>query len=182
MLQQTGGFGKFLLVLLALSGLGNMVGSIYALSLNCQNVFYLARIRIPRVVYTVIITAILIPVAFEVAANFIASLSNFMGIIGIWSAAWAAIITVEHLVIRKGDFANYKVGDWNVPGALPTGLAAIGAALLSFGLAIPCMDKAWFTGPIAKEVGDLGFEVALVLSAVFYVPLRLLEIRIRGRM
>lgn len=181
MLEQTGGFGKFLLVLLAFSGLGNMVGSIYALSLNWQNVFYLARIRIPRVVYTVVITAILIPVAFEVAANFISSLSNFMGIIGIWSAAWAAIVTMEHVVIRKGAASNYNVEDWNVPRALTTGLPAVGAALLSFGLAIPCMDKAWFTGSIAKKSGDLGFEIALILSAIFYVPLRFLEIRIRGR-
>jgi purine-cytosine permease-like protein len=182
MLKQTGGFGKFLLVLLALSGLANVVGSIYALALNCQNIFHLACIRIPRVIYTIAITAILIPVAFEVAANFMVSLSNFIGIIGIWSAAWAAVMAMEHLVIRKGNFENYEVGDWDIPRALPTGLAAVGAALLSFGLAIPCMDKAWFVGPIAKQSGDLGVEVALLLTAVFYVPLRMLEIRIRGRM
>ena len=53
----------------------------------------------------------------------------------------------------------------------------IGAAVLCFGLVIPGMNQIWFTGPIAKTTGDIGFEVALVLSALLYVPLRYVEQR-----
>ncbi|KAK7222397.1 hypothetical protein V2G26_010400 [Clonostachys chloroleuca] len=82
MLQPVGGFGKFLLVLLALSVLDNMVSSVYALTLYFQALFWLLRIRLPRLVYTIVATAIIIPVAIRVAAEFLSSLSNFLGIIG----------------------------------------------------------------------------------------------------
>ena len=70
---------------------------------------------------------------------------------------------------------------WNTAKELPSGLAALGASVLSFGLVVPCMDQVWFVGPIAETTGDIGFEVALVLTAVFYLPLRYLEVRIRGK-
>ena len=64
---------------------------------------------------------------------------------------------------------------------LPSGVAALGAGVLSFGLVVPCMAQVWWTGPIAESTGDIGFEVAFALSALLYVPLRLLERRILGR-
>jgi len=36
-------------------------------------------------------------------------------------------------------------------------------------------------GPIAKKTGDIGFELAFVVAGLVYVPLRLLEIRMRRR-
>lgn len=182
MLESTGRFGKFLLVLLALSPLGNVAGSVYALSLNFQALLYLARIRIPRVVYTLIITAVIIPIAIKVAAEFMDSLSNFLGIIGYWPSSFVAIIVLEHFVFRKGLVANYNVEDWNNRKALPAGVAALGAAFLSFGLVIPCMAQVWFVGPIAQHTGDLGFEIALVLTGILYVPLRYLELRLQGQL
>ncbi|KAI8649660.1 hypothetical protein NCS55_01466500 [Fusarium keratoplasticum] len=182
MLESTGRFGKFLLVLLALSPLGNVAGSVYALSLNFQALLYLARIRIPRVVYTLIITAVIIPIAIKVAAEFMDSLSNFLGIIGYWPSSFVAIIVLEHFVFRKGLVANYNVEDWNNRKALPAGVAALGAAFLSFGLVIPCMAQVWFIGPIAQHTGDLGFEIALVFTGILYVPLRYLELRLQGQL
>jgi hypothetical protein len=38
----------------------------------------------------------------------------------------------------------------------------------------------WYTGPIAKTTGDIGFEVAFALSVLLYVPFRTLEIRLQG--
>ena len=63
---------------------------------------------------------------------------------------------------------------------LPTGVAALGAGICLFGLIVPSMLQLWYEGPIAKSTGDIGFEVAFCLSAILYVPFRLLEIRIRG--
>lgn len=41
--------------------------------------------------------------------------------------------------------------------------------------------KVWYIGPIGQHTGDIGFEVAFVVSGIFYMPLRSLEIRLRGK-
>jgi purine-cytosine permease-like protein len=94
--------------------------------------------------------------------------------------AWVSALCVEHLYFRKGDFALYDIGSWNVPSQLPLGAAALVASGLSFGLVIPSMDQVWFTGPIARKIGDIGFEVAFIVTALTYIPLRHLEKRWRG--
>lgn len=180
MLERTGGFGKFLLVLLALSVLGNASATVYALSLNFQNLLFLARIRIPRVVYTIVATAIIIPVAIVVARNFFSSLIGFLGIIGSWPAAFIAIVVLEHLVIRKGRAENYDLSQWESARGLPSGIAALGAGALSFALVIPSMNKEWYVGPIGEITGDIGFEMAMAVSALLYLPFRMLEIKMRG--
>ena len=45
---------------------------------------------------------------------------------------------------------------------------------------IPSMSQVLYTGPIARKTGDIGFEVATVVTALLYVPLRHLEKRWRG--
>ena len=45
---------------------------------------------------------------------------------------------------------------------------------------VPSMDQVLYTGPIARTTGDIGFEVATVVTALLYVPLRHLEKRWRG--
>lgn len=91
-----------------------------------------------------------------------------------------AIILGEHFVFRKNNPAMYDVRNWDVPRKLPSGLAALGAGIASFGLVVPCMHQVWFVGPIAATTGDIGFEVAFVVSAVLYIPFRALEVRLRG--
>jgi hypothetical protein len=51
---------------------------------------------------------------------------------------------------------------------------------LSFALVIPSMDQVLYTGLIARKTGDIGFEVAMVVTALLYVPLRHLEKHWRG--
>lgn len=94
--------------------------------------------------------------------------------------AWVSAICVEHFYFRRGDFSLYDLQYWNVPSRLPLGVAALGAAALSFALVIPSMNQAWYEGPIARKTGDIGFETAMVVTALFYVPLRHLEKRWRG--
>ena len=100
--------------------------------------------------------------------------------IGTSSAVWVSAICVEHLYFRRGNFALYDIRSWNVPSQLPLGVAAMGASVLSFALVIPSMNQVWYTGPIARKTGDIGFEVAMVVTALLYIPLRYLEIRRRG--
>jgi purine-cytosine permease-like protein len=94
--------------------------------------------------------------------------------------AWVSAICVEHLYFRRGKFALYDIQSWNVPSQLPLGAAAMGASVLSFALVIPSMNQVWYTGPIARKTGDIGFEVAIAVTALLYIPLRFVEIRWRG--
>ena len=117
-----------------------------------------------------------------VARRFFDTLTNFLGLFGYWASAYVAIILVEHLYFRKNNPSLYDVTAFNVPKGLqvPSGITAIAAGLLSFGMVIPCMSQIWFTGPIALITGDIGFEVAFVVSGMLFFPFRWLEIRWRG--
>jgi purine-cytosine permease-like protein len=94
--------------------------------------------------------------------------------------AWVSAICVEHLYFRKGRFSLYDLRSWNVPSELPLGAAALGASVLSFAVVIPSMSQVWYTGPIARKTGDIGFEVAMAVTALLYIPMRRLEKRWRG--
>jgi len=101
-------------------------------------------------------------------------------IIGTSPGTWVSAVCVEHLYFRKGNFALYDIQSWNVPSQLPLGAAALGACALSFALVIPSMSQVWYTGPIARKTGDIGFEMAMTATALLYIPLRRLEKRWRG--
>ncbi|EXF77116.1 NCS1 nucleoside transporter [Colletotrichum fioriniae PJ7] len=180
MLSPAGGFGKFVIVILAFTLLGNVSGTLYAITLNFQTLVPWL-VRVPRYIFSVIVTAIMIPVAIKAADDFFLNLENFVALIGYWSASFVGIVLVEHFLFRKGNPQLYDQHVWNVSSGLPSGAAALGAGILSFGLVIPCMAQAWWTGPIAETTGDIGFEVAFIMSAIFYLPLRYLEHRILHR-
>ncbi|KAL4789137.1 permease for cytosine/purines, uracil, thiamine, allantoin-domain-containing protein [Aspergillus venezuelensis] len=181
MLSPAGGFGKFVSVLLSFSLLGNLAASMYSISLNFQLLLPFF-IRVPRFVFSIIYTAILIPVSVVAAKSFFTNLENFLYIIAYWSAAFVSVVVVEHFIFRQADCTLYDSSceSWDSQKRLPTGVAAIGAMALSFGLVVPCMGQAWFTGPFAETTGDIGFEVALVLAGLLYLPLRWVERRVRG--
>ncbi|KAI0797398.1 cytosine-purine permease [Irpex lacteus] len=176
MLRPAGGFGKFLTVLLALSVTANVAPTFYCICLNFQ-IFMPFLAIVPRYVFSILATAIIIPLSIVGATAFYDTLTNFLGLIGYWASAFAAVILVEHFVIRKGCFEAYDIRHWNSPRKLPTGLAALGACVLACGLVVPSMDQVWFVGPIARHTGDIGFELAFVTTALVYSPLRYLELR-----
>ncbi|CAE6462114.1 unnamed protein product [Rhizoctonia solani] len=169
------GFGKFLTVLLALSG-----PTLYSFSISSQVVLPFSA-RVPRYAFSIAGTGILIPLAIVGSTRFEETLVDFLGLVGYWSSTFIAVVTVEHVVFRKNDWSMYDTSCWNTPGKLPPGIAAVGACVCSFGLIVPCMDQVWFTGPIAQTTGDIGFEVGLFLTAILYVPFRTLERRVFGR-
>ncbi|CAK5274806.1 unnamed protein product [Mycena citricolor] len=179
-LSPAGGFGKFLTVLLALSVMGNVAATFYCISLNIQTLVP-ALMSVPRYVFSVLITAIVIPLSIVGAHSFYSTLSNFLGLIGYWASVFIVIILQEHFIFRKGDLSRYDVSEWNRPSELPSGIAALLAGACGIGVAIPAMAQVWYTGPIARVTGDIGFELAFVVTTVVYPALRLLEIRWRGK-
>lgn len=118
----------------------------------------------------------------QAAVSFFESLENFVAVIAYWGAAFFAVVTVEHVVFRRGRVGAYDLGAWNRGDALPSGIAAMGAGVLSFALVVPCMKQTWFVGPIAEKTGDIGFLVALGVCTCLYLPFRALEIRVRKRL
>ncbi|KAF9048223.1 hypothetical protein BDZ89DRAFT_1057799 [Hymenopellis radicata] len=181
MLHPAKGFGKFLTVLMSLSVAGNIAPTFYSFSLNVQ-VFIPILYLVPRYVFSIIATAVVLPIAIVGAHKFYDTLVNFLGLIGYWASAFVAVILVEHFVFRRNDPSAYDIRSWNKPRELPWGIAALAASIGCFGLVVPCMEQTWFVGPIGKTTGDIGFEVAFFLAGLLYYPLRKLEIKYQGRL
>ncbi|KAK0739587.1 permease for cytosine/purines, uracil, thiamine, allantoin-domain-containing protein [Apiosordaria backusii] len=162
MLAPAGGFGKFLVVVLAFTLLGNLAATSYSITLNFQ---------------------MLVPVLFKYrrGGQFFLNMENFLALIGYWSSAFLGVVLVEHFVYRKGDCSRYDPEAWNDARLLPWGVAALASSALCFAVVVPSMAQVWWTGPIARTTGDIGFELAFVVSALLYVPLRWVERRYLGR-
>ncbi|KAH7160797.1 permease for cytosine/purines, uracil, thiamine, allantoin-domain-containing protein [Dactylonectria macrodidyma] len=180
MLQPAGGFGKFVLVILALSVVGNMVLSNYSVAL-CLQMLVPIFARVPRFVFIFLTMAIMVPMAIYAAAEWATSLENFLSVIGYWAGCFDAVVIEELVVFRKMDYTTFDPRIWNKWRRLPPGFAAIGASLVSLVVVIPSMNTTWYTGPIGEHIGDVGFEVAFVVTALAYYPLRSLEIKWSGR-
>jgi NCS1 nucleoside transporter family len=182
MLHPAEGFGQFVTVILAFSMLGNLAATMYSISLNLQ-MLVPWLFRVPRALFSIIITGIVIGVAVEAAKSFFANLENFLGLIGYWSAAFIAIVLTDHVLFRRCSFRWYTEDEmaWDDAKKLPLGLAAIGSGIMCLGLVVPGMSQIWYTGPIGRKTGDIGFEVAFALVTLLYVPLRYLERSVSGR-
>ncbi|KAK3315635.1 permease for cytosine/purines, uracil, thiamine, allantoin-domain-containing protein [Apodospora peruviana] len=180
MLSPAGGFGKFITVVLSFTLLGNIAATSYSVTLNFQILAPVFK-KVPRYAFSILTTIVVIPVGIRAAADFFLSLEYFIAMIGYWSAAFLGVVLVEHFWFRRGDCASYDIAVWDDASLLPPGVAALAAAVCSFGLVIPSMAQVWWTGPIAETTGDIGFELAFVVTAVLYVPFRMVEKRISGR-
>lgn len=181
-LQPLGGFGIFLLVLLALSIIANNIPNDYSLGLSIQ-VWGKPFQRVNRAVWTLIGAVIYVAIAIPAAANFNVTLENFLLLIAYWLGPWAIILVLEHFVFRRG---KYNVEDWNTPAKLPIGWAAI--VSMAIGLVGVALGAAqvYYVGPIANLFNppygmDIGFELGVVFAAIAYLILRRIELNASGR-
>ncbi|HEX7736621.1 MAG TPA: cytosine permease [Ktedonobacteraceae bacterium] len=186
-LSPLGGFGSFLVFLLALSIIANNIPNDYSLGLTIQ-VFGRFWQRIPRYVWTLIGAIIYVILALVVARNFAETLNSFLLLIAYWLGPWAIILITEHFVIRKG---SYNVSDWNTPGKLPVGWSALVAMAIGLFGAFLGFAQTWIIndnfypimgligGLVNKDHGgmDVGFEVGVVFALVAYLILRPIETR-----
>lgn len=180
MLAPAGGFGKFVLVLLSLTLLGNTCGTFYSITLNFQTLIPWL-FRVPRYVFAILITIIIVAVSITAIGDFFESIENVVALIGYWCSQLCSIVIIEDVIFRRRNYASYDHAIWCDASKLPLGLAAMGAVLLAWGLIVPAMDQVWFTGPIAKHTGDLGFEIAFFFTGLLYMALRYAEKRLSGR-
>jgi NCS1 nucleoside transporter family len=180
-----GGFGKFLVVLLALSVIANNIPNDYSLGLSMQVLGHAFQ-RVKRYIWTLIGAVVYVAIALPVASNFNETLTSFLLLIAYWLGPWAIILIIEHFVFRHG---RYNVDDWNTPSRLPIGWAAVvsmAIGLVGAGLGFAQVfiingSVTPITGPIGglinKPYGmDVGFELGLVLAAISYLILRRIEL------
>lgn len=174
-----GGFGKFILVVLALSIVANNLPNIYSVGLTAQVLGRWAQ-KVPRFIWTAVGTGIYIAIAIPGYSHFETVLSEFMDMIGYWLAAYEGVSLCDHFVIRRGTH-NYVVEQWDRPGELPPGIAAIFSFCLGIVGMVCGMSQPWYVGPIALKAGmapfggDVGFELAFAFAFTTYAITRPLE-------
>lgn len=177
-LGPVGKFGKFCMVVLAIMSVpAACAPTMYSFGISFQCISPIFA-YVPRWVFSIGATAVLIPVAIVGSHHFTEALTNFLAVIGYYAASFAAVVLVEHIVFRGSSGENYDRTAWNSLSRLPTGWAGCLAFAMSFAFIIPSMDEIWYVGPIAKKgSGDIGFEVGFASAGLFYYILRTIDLK-----
>ncbi|KAJ5674699.1 uncharacterized protein N7477_004633, partial [Penicillium maclennaniae] len=122
-LEPAGGFGKFLMVLAALSAIVVM--------------------RIPRIILVTFGFIVSIIVGCFAAMYFDSTLSTLLSVIGYWTVIHITVVMEEHFIFRHG-WKTYDWDAWNSPTGLPFRWAAIGAFAFGFNGAALEMKVTWY--------------------------------------
>ncbi|KAJ5667341.1 hypothetical protein N7507_003205 [Penicillium longicatenatum] len=180
-LEPAGGFGKFLMVLAALSSIPNNIPNNYSFALHAQNLGTWA-IRIPRPVLVTVGSVVAVIVGCCAAKYFDDALQTFLSVIGYWTVIHATVVMEEHFIFRRR-WSAYDLENWNNPAALPFGWASVGAFCFGFAGAALGMHMTWYSGPIASLIGmgaNIGHEMTFAFSAIIFPLLRCIEKRHGG--
>lgn len=190
------GLAKFLLVLLAFSGIATNSISFYSASLSIQQVSrHLAAM--PRFIWTVCLLMAVVLLSLVGRDKLLVFLQNFLGLLGCWVTSFVAVMVMEHYVFRhgwrNGCVANYDLEAWDTRQKMPVGIGGgLGFAAGIVG-GILGMSSTWYTGVVArlitggggedgsKRYGDIGFEMAFLCAVVVFVPARWVERRVLRR-
>ena len=177
-----GGFGKFCAVVVTL-GLGsNIIPSTYAAALDFQ-VLGRAWKAVPRHVWATITAVIYLVCAIAGRDHLFLIFQNFLALMGYWLAIFITIVLEEHTIFRR--HVGFDWTAWEERKRLPVGIAALIAFLVGWMGPIVGMYQVWWTGPIARRLGDhggdLGIWLGVAFSGIVYPPLRYLELKKIGR-
>ncbi|GAA6000547.1 uncharacterized protein JCM10292_000478 [Rhodotorula paludigena] len=180
-----GGFGRFLLVILALSIVANNIPNVYSFALTFQSFGRYAQ-AIPRFFLCIVCTAIYIALAEAGYNSFHDAFDLLLVLLAYWLAIYSAVLLLEHFIFRRGSFSNYDLDAYNTYKKLPVGLAAFGGCACGVAGAVVGMAQKWYIGPLGASFGgpfgaDIGFELAFGFTCVGYPPLRYLERKYTGR-
>ncbi|RPD61564.1 hypothetical protein L226DRAFT_507062 [Lentinus tigrinus ALCF2SS1-7] len=178
-LQPTGRFGKFLLVMLSLTAPSACAPTMYTVCMSFMTV-HRAFARLPRFVVAAVSTAILIPIAIIGAGSFYETFVDILALIGYWIAPFSAIVMAEHFLFRRTYSAYAVRAAWDDPRHpdLPRPWPALCALAASVVFIVLCMQQVWWTGPIARKgTGDLGMILGFVVSVLVYAAVRGVEAR-----
>jgi len=176
-----GTFGNFCAVVMALGVVANNIPGIYSAALSFQIALPELQ-KIPRVFWSSVSVIIFTVCAIAGRQHLLQIFINFLSLVGYWTIIWISITAEEQIIFRRK--RGYNWADWNTQSLLPVGLAAFSAFAIGWVGAIICMDQEYYTGPIAKLVGDgadMGLPVAASFAAITYPTLRYIELKHFGR-
>ncbi|GAA5837601.1 hypothetical protein JCM11251_002022 [Rhodosporidiobolus azoricus] len=183
-----GGFGKFLLVLLAFSTISANIPNTYSGAL-CLQSLHPILMKVPRIFFVIIFTVIYLVIAIVGKDHFSEILSNFSAILAYYTAFLSAIIFWEIFYFRRSggpiERITGKPTNWDDVtdySKLPPGIACCATIACVIPFCVMGMAETWYTGPIALMVtkpygGDLGFEISAGTSILLYPLFRYAEIR-----
>ncbi|KAK1778200.1 permease for cytosine/purines, uracil, thiamine, allantoin-domain-containing protein [Copromyces sp. CBS 386.78] len=188
------GLAKFLLVLLAFSGIATNSISFYSASLSIQQ-FSRKLAVVPRFIWTVFLLLAVVLLSLVGRDKLLVFLQNFLGLLGCWVTSFVAVMVVEHYLFRNGwrrCCADYDLEAWDTREKMPVGIGGgLGFAAGIVG-GLLGMSSTWYTGVVArligggggedgKRYGDVGFEMAFLCAVVVFVPARWVERRVTRR-
>jgi NCS1 nucleoside transporter family len=183
--EPLGGFGKFCLVILALSIIANNCPNIYSVGLTLQVLGRWTQ-AVPRFIWTFIATGAYIAIAIPGYSHFETVLDNFMNFIGYWLAIYEGIAFSDHFIFKRG-LSGYAPETYDKPEKLAPGLAAVSAFCCGVAGMVVGMSQTWWVGPVALAAGeapfggDVGSELGFAFAFVSYPILRTIELKMFGR-
>ncbi|KKY28285.1 putative nucleoside [Phaeomoniella chlamydospora] len=166
-LKPLGTFGNFCAVVLSLGLIANNIPGTYSAALGFQLLGRGFRM-VPRFIW-VIVSVLIYTVCACAGRNHLFDIfEDFLALMGYWTIMWTTMTLEEELIFRRK--VGYNWEDWNKPSLLPIGIAALVAFCIGWVGAVLCMWQVYFTGPIAKLVGDgidLGFPVSAAWTGIY---------------
>ncbi|EGU86911.1 hypothetical protein FOXB_02576 [Fusarium oxysporum f. sp. conglutinans Fo5176] len=170
LISRLGGFGRFVLTILALTVVITSARDIYNISLAVQAVVpYLERVH--RAILALITTGVLIGVAIPASKSFISSLSALVSNLSYTSGTTLTTFLIEWLWFRRANPDSMDPAIWDDDKALPSGIPAIATFVIGWGPIVCGMDTVWLRGPLADIVGDLGWELAIITAPLLSTSL-----------
>lgn len=143
----------------------------------CQN-FHPWLVKVPRFVYTILATAIIIAVSIAGENSFVEILQSFLDVIGYYTTPFICIVAADYFIIRR---QHYPLDEWNDMKRLPYGIAGFLSIGMGFVGGVLSMNQDWYEGVISRAIKPKGCELGFIFSGIFsvvtFVPVRLLEKR-----
>ncbi|CEQ42895.1 SPOSA6832_04769 [Sporobolomyces salmonicolor] len=208
-LSPAGGFGKFLLVLLAFSTVSANIPNTYSGALCLQSIHPILM-KVPRIFFVIIFTAVLVDlprmpsllrsirltllllstsyivVAIVGKDHFSEILSNFSAILAYYTAFLSSIIFIEYFWFRRpgGRLGPVKPDDFTDYSKLAPGYACVASIVCTIPVVASGLAADFPYGPkFSDQYGQYMGEstMSYVVSAITYPIFRTLEIRYFGR-
>lgn len=175
-----GAIGGIVILLLAFSTIANNVPNDYSFALSTQ----VLGLRVRRWILTIVGAVAYILVAFAIQRNFNLNLEGFLLLIAYWLGSYNAVVLIENW-LRKG---KYPAQDYETASKLPPGIAAVVSMIVGLAVAALGINQfatIGFEGPLSKILetdtvfhngADIGFPLAIIVTAVLYFALRRWEL------
>ncbi|KAI1380598.1 putative nucleoside transporter [Hypoxylon crocopeplum] len=178
------GLAQLILFLLMFTSVGLNCASMYSASLSIQQSAQTLA-AVPRFIWILICFVAVIALSLAGSDRLLVFLQDFLSLLGYYATAVFVCLVTEHYLFRRGSFEHYNLDAWDKPEMLPLGYAGGFAFVCGIVGSVLGMATTWYTGAVAKLIGDaggdIGNEFCLLFTLVIYVPARFVEKKLVGR-